>query len=126
MGRGTGLIGLVIVVGVVGYLYVQNIQQVTPVSKAPATTVDVTAVRMDLLAIANAERRYWALNSKYASLEELAANGDTAIPGRGRNNFTYSAQTSDSGFRIVATYTGSDSNAPRSMSVDETMSVRMD
>src|SRR5262247_554404 len=98
MGRTLGLISVVIVVGIGGYVYTRQAQSVTSVGSNPATTVDVVAVRNDLMAIANAERRYWATNARYASLEELRSGGDIEVPSR--NDFAYSIETSDTGFRI--------------------------
>ena len=119
MGRMFGLITVVIVVAIGGYVYTRQAQTVTPIGTTPKTTVDVVGVRNDLMAIANAERRYWVSNSKYASLEELRTNGDIEIPTR--DSYTYSAETSDTGFRIIASYSGADPKAPRRITVDESM-----
>jgi hypothetical protein len=121
MGRILSLISIVIVVAVGGYIYTRQAQTVTSIGSNPETTVDVLAVRNDLMAIANAERRYWATNARYASLDELRANGDIEIPSR--EDFAYSVETSDTGFRIVASYSGSDPDAPKKISVDEAMTM---
>ena len=112
---------MIIVVAVGGYLYMNQMQTATPGGTTPKVTIDVTAVRNDLLAIANAERRYWATNAKYASLDELRSNGDTPIPSRA--NYTYSADITDDAFKIIATYSGSDPTTPKSITVDETMAM---
>ncbi len=122
MGRGIGFISVIVAVAVGAFLFTRQAADVTPGGGAPTTSIDVTGVRMDLIAIANAERTYFATNGKYASLDELRANGDV-IPDP-RPNFTYSAETSDSGFEIVANYSGPDPNAPKRISVDETLTVR--
>jgi hypothetical protein len=119
MGRTLGLISVVIVVGIGSYVYTRQAQSVTSIGSNPETTVDVLAVRNDLMAIANAERRYWATNSRYASLDELRTSGDIEVPSR--EAFTYSVETSDTGFRIVASYSGSDPGAPKRISVDDAM-----
>ena len=121
MGRAFGLIAVMIVVAIGGYVYTREAQTVTTVGTTPKTTVDVIGVRNDLMALANAERRYWVTNSRYASLEELRTNGDIEIPGR--DNYIYSAETSDSGFRIIASYSGPDPKAPKRISVDESMAM---
>ena len=125
MGRSAGLIGLLIVVGTGGYLYVRNVKGITPGVSTPASTVDITGARMDLLAIANAERRYFALNAKYATLDELRTNGDTSIP-EGRVHFIYSAEPGENGFSVIATYTGSDPGVPKRLRVDETLAITSD
>jgi len=121
MGRAFGFVSVIIVAAVGGYLYMNQMHAVTPGGATPKTTIDVTAVRNDLMAIANAERRYWATNAKYASLDELRNNGDIPIPIRA--NYMYSVDVSDNAFKIIATYSGSDPAAPKSITVDETMAM---
>jgi len=121
MGRAFGLIGVVIVVAIGGYLFTRDAQNITSTGSTPRTTVDVIGVRNDLLAVANAERRYWATNSRYASLDELRTNGDIEIPSR--DHFTYSAETSDNGFQIIADYNGPDPDAPKRFVVNEAMTL---
>ena len=126
MGRGIGFISLILAVAVGGYLYSQQTRDITSGGDRPTSAIDVTSVRMDLIAIANAERAYFATNGKYASLDELLANGDTQITRDRRPNYTYSAETSNTGFRIIANYSGPDPNATQRISVDETLTVRTD
>ena len=121
MGRSLGFLVLVIVVAIGGYLYTRQAQSVTTAGATPKTTIDVTAVRNDLLGIANAERRYFATNAKYASLAELRANGDINIPTR--PNYFYSAQATETSFKIIAVYSGPDAKAPKRMTVDDTMTI---
>src|SRR5437899_8155664 len=102
MGRALGFIVLVIVVALGGYLYMRQARSVTSVGSNPETTINVTAVRNDLLAIANAERRYFASNGKYVSLDDLRTGGDITIPTR--PNYSYSAQTTETTFKIIAVY----------------------
>ena len=124
MGRGIGFVVLLIVLAIGGFLYSRQIQSVSQSGTAPTVMVDVIGVRNDLTAMAHAERRYWASNSRYATFEELRANGDIHIPSR--LFYTYSVAASDTGFSIVATYSGSDPKAPKRISVDETMTVTSD
>ena len=124
MGRGIGFISLILALAVGAYLYSSLAGNATPGGGGPADAIDVTSVRMDLIAIARAECTYFATNGKYASLDELRANGDTQITRDRRPNYRYSAETSNSGFRIVADYTGPDPDATQRISVDETLTVR--
>lgn len=126
MSRSIGLMGMVIVAAIGGYLYLNQTQGLTSEGVTPATTIDLTGVRLDLLAIANAERRYWITNSKYASLDELRKDGDAGVTTNGRGNFIYSSEVGDTGFKIVATYSGPEANAPRRISVNETMAVKIE
>jgi hypothetical protein len=122
MGRAFGFISAIIVVGIGLYIYMQQAQTVTPIGNTPQTTIDVTGVQNDLLAIANAERRYWAGNSRYASLDELGKNGDIEVPTRA--HYSYAAEVSETEFRIIATYSGPDPGAPKRITVDQTMALR--
>src|SRR5437016_11857150 len=124
MGRGFGLIAGLIVVAIGGYLYSKQVQTVTPAGFSPSSRIDVVGVRNDLTAIANAERRYWVTNAKYASLDDLRRSGDIHVPSR--PNFTYSAEAGNTSFKIVATYSGPDPKTPKRISVDETMVVKTD
>ena len=121
MGRSFGFIMVVIVVAIGGYLYTRQATSVTEIGSNPQTTIEVTAVRNDLLAMANAERRYFASNGKYATLEDLRTNGDISIPTR--PNYSYSVQPADTTFKIIATYSGPDPKAPKRIAVDETMTI---
>jgi hypothetical protein len=121
MGRAFGLVAVTIVVGIGGYIYMNQATQITPDGRAPKTTITVTGVQNDLLAMANAERRYFVTNSKYASLAELRSNGDIQVPTR--PDYTYSADAGDNSFRIVATYSGADPHAPRHIAVDQNLTI---
>jgi hypothetical protein len=121
MGRGVSLIGLIIVVGVGLYFYSAQLEQIVPAASAPATAISVTGVRNDLLAMANAEKRYLATHPKYANLDELRTDGDIHVPSR--PDFTYFIDADSDRFTISATYTGTDPKAPRRIMVDDTMSI---
>ena len=123
MGKALGFIGVLIAVGVGAYLYTQQAQSVSPGGASPRATIDTVGVKNDLMAIANAERRRLASDGKYVSLEELRSNGDISMPSNTRGPYTYTVETSDSGFRVVATYSGPDEKAPRSLSIDQTMQI---
>ncbi len=122
MSRTFGLIGIVIVLGIGGYVYTRQMQTATPNGQTPQTTIDVTGVENDLIALANAERQYWATNARYASLEELRSSGSIQVPGR--PNYTYSAEAGETTFTVIASYSGPDSHAPQRLSIDETMALK--
>jgi hypothetical protein len=71
MGRAFGFIMLVVVVGIGGYVYMKQAQSITAIGSNPQTTIDVTGVRNDLLALAKAERQHFASTGKYVTLDEL-------------------------------------------------------
>jgi hypothetical protein len=128
MSKSFGFIALILVAGIVMYLYMRNTIAVTPGVDGKATpqaTIDITGVKNDLNAIAQAERRYWATNSKYVSIDDLRSNGDISMSKNGRGQYEYSAVYSDNNFRIVATYNGEPvSGVPHSLSIDESMNLR--
>jgi hypothetical protein len=126
MGRSIGFIAMAAVVAIGGYIYTKQVRGIAPDGAAPTSTVDVTGVRMDLTTLANAERMYFASNSRYATFEELRSNGDIQMTRNNRPNFTYSVEAHDTSFKIVATYSGPDPKAPKQISIDEMMALRTD
>src|SRR3954465_15124029 len=128
MSRSFGFIALILVAGAVMYLYMKNTVAVSPEgeSKAgPKATIDIAGVKNDLNAIAQGERRYWATNSKYVSIDDLRANGDISLPPNGRGAFQSSADYGDNAFRITATYQGMPmAGVPHSLNIDQNMDLR--
>lgn len=123
MGRALGFIGVLIAVGIGSYLYTQQAKSASIGGSSPRATIDTVGVKNDLIAIANAERRRLASDGKYVSLDELQSNGDISMPGNTRGPYTYTVETGDSGFRVVARYSGPDPKAPKSMTIDQTMQI---
>jgi len=119
------LIGILIALGVGAYLYTRQAAG-PPATAATRTTVDVAAVQRDLLMLANAERGQLALEGKYATLEELVANGSVPAGLLHRPPYTYSAEIDGaSGFHIIATYGGPPGmGAPARVIIDENMHIR--
>jgi hypothetical protein len=118
-----GFISVVIVLGVGMYIYFRQAQSSSAEAGAnnPRAAINITAVRGDLISIATTERRYYATEGKYASLDELISSNYLTIA-RQRPPYTYEIQTSSSGFRAVATRSGDDaSGTPAQLSVDENM-----
>jgi len=112
---------LIVVVGCGAYLYMRQAQAVTTDGSTPQTTIDLMAARGDLLALARAEQNHFASTGKYVSLDELRTGGEITIPTR--PTWSYAADTSETGFRIMATYSGADPKAPKHMSVDQSMAI---
>ena len=125
MGRAFGFISLIIVIGIGAYIYMRQTQGVMSAgSSNPTATVDLIGVRNDLLAIAQAERSHQASQGSYVSIESLRSQGDLTMTRDNRGPYNYSAEITDSSFRIVATYSGPESSGmPKTLSVDQTMQV---
>ncbi len=125
MARLFGFISILIVVAIGMYIYSKQVQSSSSAlgGSNPKAAIDITGVKNDLIGIAGAERRYFATEGKYASLDELISSNYITV--RDRPPYTYDIQTSDSGFRVIATRSGDDgSGAPAQMSVDESMTFR--
>lgn len=126
MGRVFGFVGLLIVLGVGAYIYKQQIVATSVPGGSttnPRATIDITGVKNDLVAMASAERRRYASDGKYVDISDLISNGDISMQKPSRGDFSYSSSVTDTGFKITATYSGTDPGAPRSMSIDETMQI---
>ena len=93
-------------------------------TKSPTATVDLIGVRNDLLAIAQAERSHATLHGGFVSIDELRSQGELSMQRESRGPYTYSAETGDTSFRIIATYSGPEnSGLPKTLSIDQTMEV---
>jgi hypothetical protein len=125
MGRAFGFLTLIVVVAVGAYIYMRQTQgAMTAGTNNPTATVDLVGVRNDLLAMAQAERAHGATHGAYVSLDELRNQGELTMRRNNRGPYTYSAEVSDSGFRIVATYGGPEnSGMPKTLSIDQTMEI---
>ena len=125
MGRAFGFLSLIAVVAVGSYIYMRQTQGVMSAgSSNPTATVDLIGVRNDLLAIAQAERSHQAAQGSYVSIEALRSQGDLTMTRDNRGPYNYSAEITDSSFRIVATYSGPEgSGMPQTLSVDQSMQV---
>ncbi|MEO6119061.1 MAG: hypothetical protein ABIP12_00105 [Terriglobales bacterium] len=124
MGRSVGFIGLLIALAVAGFLYTRQSTTALPSgATSPKAAIDLTSVRNDLLAIAQAEKRYHAMNSKYGSLAELRESGDTNVADS-RGPYSYSVDVSENGFVVRASYSGPDATMPRAVTIDQNLQYR--
>ena len=123
MSRIFGLISTLIVLGAILYLYSRQVQTSSAAmgTNNPKAAINVTGVRTDLMTIAQAERGYFALQGKYASLDELISSRSIAVAHQ-RPPYSYDVEVSSGGFRVIATRSGDDaSGTPAQISVDENM-----
>jgi hypothetical protein len=125
MGRAFGFLTLIVAVAVGAYIYMRQTQGVmTAGTKSPTATVDLIGVRNDLLAIAQAERSHFAMQANYVSIDTLRQQGDLTMERNNRGPYNYSAEITDSSFRIVATYSGPEnSGTPKTLSIDQSMQI---
>ena len=126
MGRGFGFIAVVIVVGFGFVYYLKATKAVSPTHGAPMATVETTGVEQDLLAIANAERRYSASNGKFVPLDELIDSGEISMGRTTRGAYSYSVDVDGMSFVARAHADEPPRGAPANISVGPTMTVTHD
>jgi len=123
MGRIFSFIATFIVLAAGMYIYAHQAESSSAAAGVnnPKAAINITGVRSDLMTIAQAERGYFALQGKYASLDELISSRSLSVA-RQRLPYSYEIETGSSGFRVIATRSGDDaSGAPAQLSVDENM-----
>lgn len=113
--------------------YYFYMKQAAPAPGMVATqAITTTGVEMDLNAIAQAERTYYAQNGSYADLDQLTSSGALTMTRSGRDGYAYSIETSGSGFVVTARHADSPavSGVPPlrypSLSIDQTMQMHQD
>ncbi len=123
MARLFGFLTVLIGLGVGGYFCAHSTASTG--TGNPKTTVNLTEVRTDLLTIAQAERGYFALEGKYASLDDLMSGKSLSVP-RVRAPYSYEIQTGSDSFRVIATRSGDDgSGSPAQLWVDQNMQFQI-
>lgn len=123
MGRAFSFIATLIVLAAGMYIYMRQAQSTSAAAGVsnPKAAVNITGVRSDLMSIAQAERGYFALEGKYASLDELVSSHSLSVLHK-RPPYSYEVEVAASGFHVIATRSGGDdSGAPTQISVDENM-----
>jgi hypothetical protein len=128
----TGLISVLIVAAISMGAYVFFLKQAAPAPGMVATqAISLTGVQNDLMAIAQAERMYFAQNGSYADLATLASTGTMNITRTSRDGYTYSVEPSGNSFTATARYTAPPLDMPAgvapphfpTLTVDQTMEI---
>jgi len=124
MGR---LFSLIIVLAIAGggaWMFMHQAQTAGGGAGSPASTADLVGVKRDLMNIARAERSYQAMHTTFGSIADLHSSGELTIDQAGRGPYAYALDSTPTGFRVTATYTGPEgANVPRTISIDETMHI---
>ena len=109
------------------YFYLKRMPS-SDAGTAPTQAISLTGVRSDLLSIAQAERANIALNSRCASLDEMATSGTMNMARRERDGYTYEVECSGSEFRIVARHPGAPPAGAAirypTLAIDSTMQIQ--
>jgi hypothetical protein len=100
------MVGLIISAAIGLGIYMYTLKQASPGPGMVVTqNISIVGVKNDLISIAQAERMYYAENSTYADLATLNSSGAMSTMRSSRDGYTYSVETSGSGFTVTATYT---------------------
>lgn len=126
MSRGLGFISVILVLAFGMWYFLKASKTVSPANGTPRATVETTGVEQDLLAIANAERRYNASNGNYVSLDQLISSGELSMPRTTRGPYSYSVDVEGQSFIARAHADNPPAGAPTNLSVNDLMSVSHD
>jgi len=93
---------------------------------SPVQAISTTSVKMQLLAIAQAERTYYVQNNAYGTIADLSSSGALTVKTPDPNGYAYTAEITSDGFRVTAHR--SDANSATSqgyptMTVDQSMKI---
>lgn len=120
------MISILVSLGLAFGMYVIFLKSASPGGKSPQAAVSTTTVEMQLVQLAQAERLHYAQNSSYATLEELAANGEFKMPNPDHEGYAYKVETSDGGFVATASHPASPGKSALdypTLTIDQTMQV---
>jgi xanthosine utilization system XapX-like protein len=127
------MLGLLFAAVIAVGIYYFYLKQAAPAPGMVATqAISTTGVEMDLNAIAQAERMYFAQNGSYADLDQLTSSGALTMARSGRDGYTYSIETAGNGFTVTARHADSPTikgAAPLhypALSVDQSMQIHQE
>ena len=121
------LVGLLVVLAIGYFVYRGFVMQQLPKEDgggSPVSAISTTGVKNDLIAIANAERAWFAEHGSYASLSDLTSSGAMTMTRTSRDGYTYSVDAQAGGFTVTARYSGPISPPPSNFVIDQSMQVR--
>jgi hypothetical protein len=119
---------LLVFVGAAFGIYQYSLKKM-PISDsgtAPTQAISLTAVRGDLLQIAQGERSFTALNDHCASLDELISSNSVTMQRPERDGYTYTLQCSGGDFTAIARHPPAPEGSPiryPTLAIDQTMQV---
>jgi len=120
------LVGLLITLAIGYFIYRAYLAQSLPKDEgggSPVNAISATGVKNDLIAIAQAERAYFAGHGSYVSLDQLISSGAMSMTRTSRDGYTYSVDAQAGGFTATARYSGPISPPPSSFQIDQSMEV---
>ncbi len=90
---------------------------------AAVQAITTTGVKNDLLAIAQAERGYFAEHASYATLDELISTSALSMTKPGRDGYSYSVEITTAGYVATARYQGPAKPPLPSFRIDQTLRI---
>jgi hypothetical protein len=118
------LVAAAILFGV--YEYYLKKMPTTDEGTASTQAISLTAVRTDLLQIAQAERGYIALNGRCATFDELISSNSLTMTKPERDGYSYSIECSGTDFTVSARHSPAPSGSPiryPNLTIDQNMQV---
>jgi hypothetical protein len=90
----------------------------------PKQVIDVAGVKMDLLAIGQAERTYLGRHGTYGTIDQLQQEGSLSFSGANRRGYNYSVEVDgEQHFRIIAKPSDPEKQGWPTVVTDETMQI---
>lgn len=124
MRRAASAVGLLIVAGILLFVYKYYLSQARSSGVAtPRRTVDVVGAKTDLLGIAQAERFYQVQHGTYGSLNELVSSGAMSVNVSRRDGYRYTVQSSTDSFLVTARCTAAAPQGCVNYAIDQTMQI---
>jgi hypothetical protein len=126
------MISILIVAAISLGSYLVFLKQAAPGRGMVVTqTISMTGVQNDLMAIAQAERMYFAQNGSYADLQTLQTSGTMNITRTSRDGYTYTVEPSANTFTVTARHSAPPMDLPAgvtpprfpTLSIDQTMEI---
>ncbi|MBI1746420.1 MAG: hypothetical protein HYR55_07510 [Acidobacteria bacterium] len=119
-----GLLGLVIALGIGYYLFQSQYNQGPTGSAPPKQVIDVAGVKMDLLAMGQAERTYLVSHGTYGTIDQLHREGSLSFSGTNHRGYNYSAEVDDGRhFKIIAKPSDPEKQSWPTVVIDETLQI---
>jgi hypothetical protein len=119
-----GIVSLLIVGVIIYFIYAARFSGEKGLV-SPKRQIDTTAVRMDLLSLAQAEQRYAAVNGGCATLEQLQEKEPGLFKGSVHFGYTYEITIEDAQSFLITARPASQERAKwPTFSIDESMQVQ--
>ncbi len=119
-----GLLGVVISMAAVYYLYLAQIPKTSSGQMQLRQQIDLTGVKKDLLSMAQAERIFSTTNGSYGTIEQLQADGSLTFSGSQHRGYQFEAIVEGAAkFKIVAKPVDVGKKDWPTLVIDETMEI---